>query len=805
MSVQKLARIHASPIVLATMGVLFAAVPALAQQVAPSNVSAGGLETVVVTGTAFNAEVAPAKSSLETMEPQTIINRSYVEDSVAATADYTTILAIAPSMTGVDLNGPGLSDGGVKNTMRGISDGNYGMTYDGIPFGDSNGPSHHSESYFPGTTIGSIDVDRGPGNAGNMGAATYGGSINMFSEAMLGEGRTKAAATVGSYGLNDFNINHQTGDFELGGVNSQALINIEDTNAPGYLTHQSTAHQNLLLKTVTDVAPGWTLTFFANYNGLFQTLNDNAGETAAQVVAYGKTFALQNTNPATGTYTGFDHVHKKTDMDYVRLQGDIGGITIDNTTYTYAYVNKTQTSLSVAQTASDIAKGITESNGTVVNGVSFPNDVPGYTKQNAYRMWGDIIRASKDFDFGWLTGQVRTGAWIENSASQRRRYDYDATMCLQNGCNPWHNQTYANSILFTGVKTPTSQPYNAYGNGGFWEYDEHSNWQEYQPFVEIDLHPLDGLTITPGFKYVWWKHGVQAPLEQKTKPTQPVYADFTTTRDLPFLMANYKIEPSWSVYAQYAQGIYVPDISSFEQGTPQALIPGTTHLLVPPKAQTSTNYQAGTVFYADQFTFDADVYYIEVKNNISYQACNLAPIFGPAGFTCSINTGVAYYKGVEGEGTYAFDGALDGLAAFTNVSLMSGTSGKRADGKSAWLKQVPMWTAAAGLTYKSGGWNISLIDKLVGQQYSDNADTLFYKLPAYNKADFKTSYDLSDNIQVSLNIDNLFSARSIAAMGIVDKAPVGASIYDYTGRGTSQDTYSFLPSRSYQLTVKTTF
>ena len=56
-------------------------------------------------------------------------------------------------MTGMDTNGPGLSDGGVKNTMRGIPDGSYGMTWDGIPFGDSNGPSHHSESYFPSSTI----------------------------------------------------------------------------------------------------------------------------------------------------------------------------------------------------------------------------------------------------------------------------------------------------------------------------------------------------------------------------------------------------------------------------------------------------------------------------------------------------------------------------------------------------------------------------------------------------------------------------------------------------------------------------
>src|SRR3954462_2597225 len=227
MSLQKIARHHASIAALAATGILSAA-PVMAQQLAQNFTTAGEIETVVVTGTAFNPDTAPAKASLETMEPRTIINRSYIEDSVAETGDYTTILAIAPSMTGADLNGPGLSDGGVKNTMRGIADGSYGITYDGIPFGDSNGPSHHSESYFPAPTIGTIDVDRGPGNAGNLGAATFGGSINMFSEGLASYSRTKVAATGGSFGVNAFNINHQTGDFSLGGIANRVLINFQD-------------------------------------------------------------------------------------------------------------------------------------------------------------------------------------------------------------------------------------------------------------------------------------------------------------------------------------------------------------------------------------------------------------------------------------------------------------------------------------------------------------------------------------------------------------------------------------------------
>ena len=793
MTVTRTSALRLSTAVLAlAAGAVFAG-GAQAQILASS--AAGGIETVVVTGTAFDPETAPAKARLETMEPQTIINKSYIEDSVAEGADYTTILAIAPGLTGFDVNGPGLSDGGVKNTMRGLPDGSYGITYDGIPFGDTNGPSHHSQSYFPGSTIGSIDVDRGPGNAGNMGASTYGGSINMFSEVLTGDAHGKVSATAGSWGMNLFVANYQTGDFTIGGITNRVMINLQDQNSTGYLTYQSSAAKNITIKTQTEIARGWTLTLFGSYNALFQNLNDNAGITPAQVIAYGKTYALQNTNPALGNYAFYNHVHKKTDMDYARLQGDLGnGFSIDNTLYTYDYRNKTLSTTSVQQTTANIAAGITQGNGTIVGNVAFPNDVPGYTKQNAFRVYGNIFRAAKDFDFGWLTGQLRAGVWWEGQASQRARSDYDATKCFaSSNCNPWHDQTFADSRLYnsttaptTVVATPTSKPYG----GGFFEYQEHSNWNQYQPFIELELHPLENLTVTPGFKYVEWARSVAAPLEQKTKPVVPVYASYTTTRDLPFLMANYKIEPSWSVYAQYAQGIYVPDISSFEQAKPT-----TTY----PKAQTTTNYQFGTVFYADQFTFDADVYYIGVENNIVYQLCNIAPFTGSAGETCALNTGTATYRGVEGEGTYAFDGELEGLSVFLNGSLGSGKTGGK------WIKQVPMWTSAQGIFYKRGAWKVSLIDKIVGQQYSDNANTSFYKLGAYSNMDFKTSYTW-DALEFGLGISNVLNSRSIGAVSINDSSPIGGtSVNDIFNRGSSLDQYSFQPSRGFQFTVKARF
>ena len=762
-------------------------------------------EVVVVTGTSFNPAAAPAKSSLDATQPKTIIDHTYIEDSIAETADYTTTLAIAPSLTGTDINGPGLSDGNVKNTMRGLPDGMYGMTYDGIAFGDTNGPSHHSESYFPSSTIGSIDVERGPGMAGNLGAATFGGSINMFSDVLSPKQRIKASVTYGSWDTTNFNLNLQSGTIEGVGANTRVMVNIQDTNSEGYLTLQTTAHDNELLKVQTDIAPGWTLTFFANRNGLRQHLNDNNGATAAQVFTYGKNFALENNNPNSGAYQPYNRITKKTDMDYLRLQGQINdGLSIDDTAYTYAYANRTITATSAQQKMSDIIANKSQGIGTVVGGTPFPTDVQGYTKQNAFRVWGNIFKVSQDFDFGGVTGQVRAGIWWEGSATQRARTDFDATKCLQNNCDPFNSTAYADTTLT--LLGPTKNKAKVLPNGYATEYLEHSNWTQYEPFVDLELHPFDGLTVTPGVKYVNWDRSVDAPLEQKSVPVAPYKGSYTTTRLLPFATANYRILPNWSTYAQYAQGIYVPDISTFE-----VAVPTTTF----PKAETTTNYQLGTVYYADNFTFDADAYYIGVDNNYSSVTCNTPPFTGSATETCFQNTGTAFYKGVEGEATYAFgdsefNGALYGLSVFANGSISSSKSGGK------WLKLAPMWTSAGGLIYKFDMFKLSVIDKVVGQQYSDNANSTFYKLGAYNNMDFKGSITLG-NFEIGLGVYNVLNDRSLVSVDkIADKTTsdgnpvpggvtVASSVHDIANRPNSLDPYYFMPARSFQLTLKATF
>jgi len=770
---------------------LFFAGPVAAQQIAANDAATGDpLETVVVTGTQFNTDAAPAKSSLTTVEPETIINRSYIENFMPPQADYVTILSIVPSMTGGDPNGPGLSDGGAKNTLRGLPDGDFSMQYDDIPFGDTNGPTHHNISYFPATTIGSINVDRGPGNAGNLGSNTYGGTVKMFSETLGDDPTAKGFLSYGSFDTWIANANAQSGEVDIAGTQAKGLINVQHLESDGALSLQNLMSNNVLVKVQDTFAPNWTVTVFSEYSYLDEHLDDNNGLTPAQVQVYGKNFSLQNTNPNLPTYQAYNYTAKATDFEYVKLDGEVGGLTIQNTGYTYAYWNHTFSPNSQTQTLSQIEAGtsgdtLTLNKGTDVNGANQPNDLLSYDKQNAYRVWGDVLRASEDYDFDGITGQVRAGIWYEGQSTHRYKYYFDANQCNADGANPYIQDSVTAAAQVCGVKKGS----DLVPGVGYAKDDEYSAWTQYEPFAEIDIRPTEDLLITPGVKYIHWDHSVNAPVEQGNTcgidmacapynvAGEDYVASFTTTDTLPFLQVNYRLAPNWSVYGEYAKGIYVPDISAFEAST---LTTGF------PKAETTTNYQVGTVYYADHYTFDADFYYIGINNNYVSEPC-----VGDTNDTCYINNGRATYEGVEGEGTYAFDNILGmnvtGLSAFANGALMRSV----AQG-GLWEPNAPFWTAAAGLLFQSSGWRFSLIDKYTGQQYNDATDIKAYEMPAYGDLMASIAYDFA-NYEIGINADNLLNSRAVT---VITEGGTGTSVFDST------DQYQFQSPLSVMVTLK---
>jgi len=92
-------------------------------------------------------EAAPSQSSLEAKSAESIISSTYIRNFTAPTGDYSDVLQMSPGTFSVSPNGPGLGD--TKTFFRGFKDGFYNMTFDGIPFNDTNDPTHHSWVWFP--------------------------------------------------------------------------------------------------------------------------------------------------------------------------------------------------------------------------------------------------------------------------------------------------------------------------------------------------------------------------------------------------------------------------------------------------------------------------------------------------------------------------------------------------------------------------------------------------------------------------------------------------------------------------------
>ena len=125
------------------------------------------------------AKSAPSQGSLSARSAQSIVSSEFIRNYTSPVADYTQVIQMAPGTFSLSPNGVGLGDS--KTYFRGFQDGYYNITFDGIPFNDTNSPTHHSWAFFPGQFIGSTVFDRSPGSASTIGPTTYGGSVNLLS------------------------------------------------------------------------------------------------------------------------------------------------------------------------------------------------------------------------------------------------------------------------------------------------------------------------------------------------------------------------------------------------------------------------------------------------------------------------------------------------------------------------------------------------------------------------------------------------------------------------------------------------
>jgi len=564
-------------------------------------------------------EAAPSQSSLEAKSAESIISSTYIRNFTAPTGDYSDVLQMSPGTFSVSPNGPGLGD--TKTFFRGFKDGFYNMTFDGIPFNDTNDPTHHSWVWFPKPFIGSTVFDRSPGDATSIGPSNSGGSINLLSREATVDQAIEGTVSYGSFNTRMLSLDYDSGLFGGSDKKSSVLLNIHNLSSDGYQTYNYQDRWAGSAKYQYKFNEKTVLTAFTGVVDLSSNTPNVKGPTRAQVAQFGNNYLLNN-NPSDPLYYKFNFYQIPTDFEYVGIHSELGhGWRVEDKAYSNRYYNHQQ-----------------YNNGTSITATSATD------KLNSYRKHGNILDFSQDSRWGLL----RTGFWYERANTDRFQAPTDPR-------------------TFIDLLSPN--------------FHEKFITQSAQPYAQYEYRVTKRLTVTGGFKMSNYNvHLIQFADNGKTigclggivtggicrgglsfLTHTANYRSWQPTTDV-----RYRLKNNWSVYGQYATGNVIPPSSVFD-------VKNAAVALIPKPTQTKT-FQFGSVLKTNRFTLDADAYFIRAQNPYAS-----AP--DATGEPVYYLTGATYTQGFEvegnaviGRGFFLYGNGTIGTAKYADTHLWVASS-----------------------------------------------------------------------------------------------------------------------------------
>ncbi len=711
--------------------------------------------------TSLASRLSPVKSVLDAGSARSEITSTYIREFTPSVTDFADLTQAAPGTVSYSSNGVGL--GQAKIYFRGFKDADYTMTWDGIPFQDSNDPTHHSWAYVPAPAIGYIDFDRSPGTASDIGPSNYGGSIHMFSPALPNAASMRFSETRGSFNTNQVLGEFYTGLF--GGSHPKANFWLEGHHmtSDGYQTYNYQVRTAGTAKFVYKFSDKTYLSIIGT-SVLVDSNTPDSDATRAQLAAHGDNFLLESNqyNPD-GSYNALYYryyfYHIPTNFEIIDFSKDFGhGWRIESKPYTYSYSNHQHLQ---KDQSSEFA---------TVSATSAIN------KMNQYNRGGQITTISAASTYGVF----RAGGW----------YEYTTTNRYQIKSDP---RTWVDA---PGIKNIT--------------FHENFVTQSVQPFAEYQLVAIPKWTITVGLKDAYYNMWLKQYADSGKKVGNLGGAPYVIHSAgynswLPSFEANYRIRNNWSVYGQYGRGSIIPYSSVFD-------VTGAQVAVTPPPT-VATTYQGGTVLKLNRVSFDADAYHIHFVNQYSH----FTPTSGPnAGFTYYYATPPSNTNGVEGEGNIAFGRGLSlflngtmGVAKYESAQAQAATQTAPASpaSASAWVALAPHDTESLGLTYQDKAWDLGFFNKRVGSRWDDDGayhenvsldpfwvNNLFFNYTVRNGSRFTNS-------KIKLSVNNVFDNHDITDISPAED--VSGSLVPYTP--DPLDTITLLPGRSFMVTFQLGF
>lgn len=698
------------------------------RELAPISVHANAVNTL-----------APSAAPLDAVQPTSVIDERFIRDGLRFNSNFDDIIKYAPSVTVVSPEGPGM--GKSENiSIRGFQDGQFNITFDGIPFGDASDLHHTTSAYFNNHVLGQAEIDRGPGGGSTIGNATFGGTVGLRSRDPSDVSGVTAYLTVGSWNTRAGGVSV---DEQLGS-NTKLFADVSKEASDTYLKGTDDRREHLFVKTITDLGAETQLTFVTSYNQEHQ--NTVQGATKDEIAEFGWRYGLTN-DPTLQSYKGYNNAAYYSSFTYVGITSRIGDWSVDNKVY-YNSFDHWSRKTSDASDNNPADNGVTfyDAKGKKLSKAA--TDVPGKQADNGFHAFGDVLRLARELG----PGELQTGVWLERNLDARYQLPIDET---------------------TGAPTGTKY-------GPAYNYQLSDRTDTVQPYLQYDWNVTDSFTLSPGMRYSEATRQLDAPLNKVSPPT-PAYAEATYSATLPSLSAHEKINDEWSAYAQVAKGFLAPPIDVIYVNGSRALDPETT-----------TNYQLGTAYATREYTFGADVYYIDFSNYLT--ETEVATSNGNE--MTYVNSGGAIYKGAEVEGTYAL---TQTLSLYGNASYNKATY----KNSSVQVAATPKVTAALGLLYSSPlGYFGSLMGKFAGQQYGldnvtdSNGNTVFendQRIAGYFITDAAFGYRAdhgpwgAKGWSASVDINNLFNVHKITGYAGTQAVSGAPLFFGLPGRGVFLD------------------
>jgi iron complex outermembrane receptor protein len=746
------------------------------------------------------AALAPMDALLDEHSARTEITQAFINNFTSPLADYGEAVEMAPGTFTTNGNGTGL--GQSKTYFRGFPDGDYDIDFDGIPFYDTNSPTHHSWAFFPTQWVGGIDFDRSPGTASTIGPTPFGGSIHLLSKDISPIQGIRGGLSYGSWGTLLADVQYDSGSL-MGNHKAGFELDVQHMDSKGY---QSNNFQNRDAGSIKAQYKFSENTSVSGFSGVVYLHANTPNFNATRCQMYGVPTDGSYTCFASGTsgpllpYTGagirFYLADNSDPLNYLDYQynryqvptdfenGDFKtvlpfNIHLDFKPYTYNYDNSEVYSNATPITESTTVPYNGNPASTTWYGIKVaPCNVAvvkkgvtaipcGVDKYNSYRKYGETFNVNQTSRFGIL----RAGVWYEWARTNRHQYPSDPA-------NGWKDQALPNFAEM------------------FWT-------DSYQPFAEYEFHPFKNFTITPGVKFSYYTVSTkQFADDGKTigglgtnNPASFITNGGSYYSTLPSIDANYRIRSNWSAYAQLSTGSIVPPSSTFDFNQ------GTTGLAIPvaqlPKQQHNTTWQGGTVIKLKHVTLDVDAFHIRFQSGFSSEtnASTGEPVFFAQPSSIS--------KGLEGQSNIYIG---HGLSAYLNATIErayytafatiypSGSTGylnplNEATPSGLWVQQTPSDTEAEGITYLSGGWDAGLFNKRVGQFYLD--DSGYHNQTVISPFDVTNTYvnytirsgSRFDQTKIRLSVNNLFDLHSVTGITQATSAtgvPLTANGQTYT-------------------------